>query len=381
MTSNKIRQETAVAPGHASSPPSRNLAVDTLRGVACLLLVSFHVIGYSSTDGLHVGDDSALRYYTDSVDYLRMPLFTLLSGLVYAWRPLHDPSGYLSFMGKKVRRLLVPYVIFVPAIGVTQVYLDGANTSRELEPVHWLLYSLSPYWFLLTTFWLFAVVALLDSRSLLSSRRSVGMVFCLSLIVVLVAHTEQFRFLQAGQALTLAPFFLAGIAMSRFSLIPSTRAARWGCTAVLLTVVVAVQLSLTGHMPGVDGAFDSRHSLVGIGLGILFPLVFLGWRLSNRALAWIGGYSSGIFLLHSFAIGAVRVVLSATGITDLTGGTDGAGAMVSVVALTIGGVGLSVLGVTVLRRFRAGQVVLGEKPRGRPTGRAGQTGQTGRGPR
>lgn len=360
MTSNKIRQETAVAPGRASSPPSRNLPVDTLRGVACLLLVSFHVIGYDTTDGLHVTDDSALRYYTDSVDYLRMPLFTLLSGLVYAWRPLHAPGDYLTFMGKKVRRLLVPYVIFVPAIGVTQVYLDGTNTACELEPVHWLLYSLSPYWFLLTTFWLIAVIALLDSRSLLSSRLSVALAFCLSLVVVLVAHTEQFRFLQVGQALTLAPFFLAGLALSRFSLFPSTRTTRWAWTAVLATVAVAVQLSLTGRMPGVDGAFDSRHSLVGISLGILFPLVFLGWHLSNRPLAWIGGYSSGIFLLHSFAIGAVRVVFSAAGVTATP---------VLLVTLTLGGVGLSILGVTVLRRVRVGQVILGEKPRARRTGK------------
>lgn len=351
MTSNKIRQETAVAPTRASSPPSRNLAVDTLRGVACLLLVSFHVIGYSSTDGLHVDDDSALRYYTDSVDYLRMPLFTLLSGLVYAWRPLHDPSGYLSFMGKKVRRLLVPYVIFVPAIGLTQHFLPRGGDARPLEPVQWLLYSLNPYWFLLTTFWLFAVVALLDSRNLLSSRHAFGTLFTVSLVVALFAHTESFRFLQWGQALSLAPFFLAGVALSRFSLVPSTRTVRWACTIVLLLVVVAVQLSLTGRMPGVDGAFDSRHSLVGIGLGILFPLVFLGWRLSNRALAWIGGYSSGIFLLHSFAVGACSVTASALGITSRP-------LMFSI--LSAGGVALSILGVTLLRRFRAGKVVLGE---------------------
>jgi glucan biosynthesis protein C len=364
MTSDKIRQDTAVAPRHAPGAPPRNLPVDTLRGVACLLLVSFHVIGYDSTDGLHVADDSALRYYTDSVDYLRMPLFTLLSGLVYAWRPLRAPGPpgvYLTFMRKKARRLLVPYVVFVPAIGLTQAYLDAGGGDgpggRELEPLQWLLFSLNPYWFLLTTFWFFAVVALADSRSLLFSRLSFGVVFCASLVVVLVAHTEQFRFLQIGAALSLAPFFLAGVAMSRFSLIPTTATGRWGCTAALVFAVVVVQLSLTRRLPGVDGAVDSRHSLVGVGLGVLFPLVFLGWRLSSRTLAWIGGYSSGIFLLHSFAIGAARVV------TDASGITDSVATPVMVVVLTVGGVALSVLGVAVLRRWRVGRAVLGEKSR------------------
>lgn len=355
MTSNKIRQDAAVASPRGARAASRNLPVDTLRGVACLFLVTFHVIGYNAADGIQVGDDSALRYYTDSVDYLRMPLFTLLAGLVYAWRPLTDVSGYRSFMGKKARRLLVPYVIFVPAIGLTQVYLTGTNSTRDLDPVHWLLYSLSPYWFLLTTFWIFAVVALLDSRRLLSTRLNFTLLFTASLVVVVLTQTEYFRFLQLGQTLTLAPFFLAGVSLTRFSLIPTNRAVLAGCTVLLVVVAVAVQFSLAGAFPGIDGAFDSRHSLVGIALGILFPLVFLGWKLADRRLAWIGGYSSGIFLLHSFAIGACRAVASAAGVTSVP---------VLFVALTVGGVGLSILGVVVLRKFRVGRVVLGEKAGG-----------------
>lgn len=353
MTSNKIRQEPAVTASRRSSP-SRNMPVDTLRGVACLLLVTFHVIGYNSTDGLTVPDDSVFRYYTDSVDYLRMPLFTLLAGLVYAWRPLTSTAGYPSFMAKKARRLLVPYVIFVPLIGLTQYYVTDTNSSRELDPLNWLLFSLSPYWFLLTTFWFFAVVALLDSRKLLATRLNFGVLFVASLAVAVLFHTESFRFLQVGQALTLAPFFLAGVAMTRFSLIPTRLPAQVTATVLLLLAVVAVQLSLNGDLSalGVDGPFDSRHSLVGIAVGILFPLVFLGWKLANRQLAWIGGYSSGIFLLHSFAIGGFRAVLTALGVSSTP---------VLFVLLSVGGVGLSILGIVVLQKFRVGKVVLGEK--------------------
>ncbi|MGO1950354.1 MAG: acyltransferase family protein [Mycobacteriaceae bacterium] len=325
----------------------RNIPVDTLRGVACIFLVTFHVIGYSASDGIQVSDDSGFRYYTDSVDYLRMPLFTLLSGLVYAWRPLRGIGKYGAFMRKKARRLLVPYVIFVPLIGLFQTYASGTNTTRQLEPWNWLLYSLSPYWFLLTTFWLFAVVALLDSLDLVSTRTSFGALFAGSLLVVLLSDTEAFRVLQVGQALTLAPFFLAGIGMVRFNLIPRRMVAKVTMTVLLVAVIVLVQLSLNG----VFDPFDSRHSIVGIGLGILFPLVFLGWKLSNRPLAWIGGYSSGIFLLHSFAVGGCRAIMSVLGIE-----ADAA----EFVVLSLGGIFLSIVGVIVLRQFQAGKFILGE---------------------
>ncbi|HIW91038.1 MAG TPA: acyltransferase [Candidatus Corynebacterium avicola] len=339
--------------GTTGASRGRNIPVDTLRGVACLFLVTFHVIGFSASDGIQVADDSAFRYYTDSVDYLRMPLFTLVSGLVYAWRPLGDVHGYGKFMAKKARRLLVPYIVFVPAIGVTQAVLDSTNSSRELEPLSWLLYSLSPYWFLLTSFWIFAVVALLDSFDLLSSRVNFAALFLASVAVVLFTTTEDFRVLQLGQALTLAPFFLAGVAMYRFSLFPRRTSVKIVLTAVLLVVVVAVQISLNdlGGVFDGFGPFDSRHSVLGITLGILFPLVFLSWSLSSRWLAWIGGYSSGIFLLHSFAIGGSRAILGILGLDSRP---------VEFVVLSIAGVGLSIIGVILLRKVAVGRLVLGE---------------------
>lgn len=141
---------------------TRDLSVDTLRGIACILLVTMHVIGYDENQGIHVPDTSALRWYTESFVYLRMPLFTFLSGFVYAWRPAKH-GQYRSFMGKKARRLLVPYVIFVALIGVMQTAVPGANNPTALAPWEWFIYSLSPYWFLISTFWLFAITALLDS--------------------------------------------------------------------------------------------------------------------------------------------------------------------------------------------------------------------------
>src|SRR5690348_13562586 len=68
--------------------PLESARVQTLRGVACLLLVAFHAIGSASTSILHVPDDSPYRRFTNLFVHVRMPLFTFLSGLVYAYRPI-----------------------------------------------------------------------------------------------------------------------------------------------------------------------------------------------------------------------------------------------------------------------------------------------------
>ena len=190
---------------------SRNIPVDTLRGLACILLVTFHVIGDKATAGIHVSDDSVFRYYCDSVQYLRMPLFTFLSGLVYAWRPLSDVTGYPSFMRKKARRLLIPYLIFVPILGITQLVAPDVNGSVSFDPLMWWINSLSPYWFLLSTFWLFALVAFLDSYGLLRSPWIFGGLFATVTAVCLFTRPEEIETLQVGTALTFLPFFLAGV--------------------------------------------------------------------------------------------------------------------------------------------------------------------------
>ena len=84
--------------------------VQTLRGIACLLLVAYHTIGSTAASGLHVPNSSLYREFTNLFVHIRMPLFTFLSGLVYAYRPLHAGHA-LDFSLKKFRRLGVPLIV------------------------------------------------------------------------------------------------------------------------------------------------------------------------------------------------------------------------------------------------------------------------------
>src|SRR5678815_1036900 len=58
--------------------------IQSLRGLACLLLVALHVIGGEATIGMQVDDDSVYRLFGKLMFHIRMPLFAFLSGYVYA---------------------------------------------------------------------------------------------------------------------------------------------------------------------------------------------------------------------------------------------------------------------------------------------------------
>ena len=57
------------------------LKIQSLRGLACLLLVVYHVIGATEMQGLRV-HDGWLPQLTAALDAVRMPVFGLLAGAV-----------------------------------------------------------------------------------------------------------------------------------------------------------------------------------------------------------------------------------------------------------------------------------------------------------
>ncbi|OUZ10500.1 hypothetical protein BHE97_06985 [Aeromicrobium sp. PE09-221] len=335
--------------GAGESGLARHLSVDTLRGIACILLVTVHVAGFNEGSGIGVPDDHPLRWFGDSFRYLRMPLFVFLSGFVYAWRPLTDLSSYSGFMGKKARRLLIPYLIFVPAIGLTLAVTPGANTSVEINPLSWLVYSISPYWFLLATFWMFAVTALVDGLGLFRDPRVlVGVITSIVLLnQLLPAYSGEF--LQLGTAFTLYGFFLSGVAVSRFGwTLGVPRRLRVMLVVCFVLLFAYTQLGIFGVVPDVD----SRRDIIGVLLGVAFPVAWLSLSIRVRWLAWIGGYSSGIFLIHPFVVAPTRILLIQVGADDpwLQFG------LCSTVGI-IGSIGV----VMVMRLLPVGRVALGEK--------------------
>lgn len=65
------------------SSKKKSLEIETLRGLACLLLVLYHVIGPLG-GGLKIDLGSPFRVIADSMVYVRMPLFTFISGYIYS---------------------------------------------------------------------------------------------------------------------------------------------------------------------------------------------------------------------------------------------------------------------------------------------------------
>ena len=273
-----------------------NLQIETLRGLACVLLVFYHVVGADASLGLRV-EGGALRWLNDALAYLRMPLFTFLSGLVYGLRPFGGNSR--AFLSGKARRLLVPMLVVGTVFAALQAATPGTNSSAG----PWYLWHVQPiahFWFVESLFWVFVLVWALERRSWLQTAQGFAMVFALACGLYL--SVRGWHWFGMEGAIYLLPYFLGGLAATRFSLrVPLAKP--WVKAMLLLCAVGAVVWM------GVPVSNPDRRTVWMLLSGLSLCLLCLSFGWANRHLAGIGRYSYAIYLFHVFFTAAARIAL------------------------------------------------------------------------
>lgn len=285
--------------------------VTELRGLACLLLVAYHVVGVPGA-GMRVADGSAFRYLTDSIGFIRMPLFTFISGLVYAYRPA-EGSALAAFYAKKLRRLLVPFLVVSTLFYSVQMLIPGTN--RYATPEHlWeiYVYPYAHFWYLQALLLIFVLVGALDAARVLARSRSFAVLFAAAVAASLVTP-EGDGLLGVGNAVGLLPYFLAGVAFTRFRGWFGNRAVGGVALAGLALAVALHQASLSGALPVTFG----RTSPVALLCGLAGAIVLVRSMPRSGVLRLIGRSSYAVYLYHAFFTAAARLLLVRLGADDL----------------------------------------------------------------
>jgi fucose 4-O-acetylase-like acetyltransferase len=276
---------------------SRNLPIDTLRGFACLLLATYHVIGHDAGAGLRVPHGDPLRVFNELLVFARMPLFAFLSGFVYAWRPYKGNA--VEFVGAKIRRLLIPMLLVGTAYAFIQISTPGVNTT---EVIHWKLLHVVPvshYWFLESLFFVFLGIMLVETLGLMSTEAGFLAVFAGGVALHLL-HPLPIYFGLQGSGYLL-PYFLLGIWANRFE---GNQRHPWVVPALLASSAAAITYLKVAKQP-MPAPFSGYELL--FGATICISLLRLNLRVSW--LAWIGYYSFTIYLFHSMFSAATRLAL------------------------------------------------------------------------
>lgn len=288
-------------------PAGKDRSIETLRGVAVVLMVAGHVVGSQPDFAMQVPDNSPWRLIFWGFQDIRMPLFTVLSGWLYASRPITSAGQMPELFKAKARRLLIPLVVIGTLLFWTKLVTPGTNSKPELE--HWwrpYVLGLDHLWFLQAIFLIFMVVGFIDAFGVLSSRRGWASVTIVTAVLFVITPDHWGVFGMTG-ATRLLPFFLFGYGLKRYQFGKATPS--WGLAAGGILLVSYVPRIMDVYSV-IDLPREADRSLAVI-VGTASICLFFWYRktLANNYLAWIGQFAFGIYLLHYFATSAARIGL------------------------------------------------------------------------
>lgn len=310
------------------SSKNKSLEIETLRGLACLLLVLYHVIGPLG-GGLKIDLGSPFRVIADSMVYVRMPLFTFISGYIYSIYKIRG-NDFSAFFTGKVRRLIVP--LFCVGVPFSVLQAVGPGVNKDVGVIDALLSFYVPvnhFWFLQAVFIIFMFVGLLEWRGLLRSATRLYLLFAFAALVFLLPPFKVDAFGING-ATYLLPFFVAGMIGQE-----KVDTLRHFLKVIGPWVFVMISLALLYVAAKDRELIVDRRSLVGLTVGCVSCFALLSSDMRSKWLTWLGGYSYAIFLFHVLFAATSRFVLGRLGVHEDA-------------VLVLGGVAMGLLGPVLL---------------------------------
>ncbi len=291
---------------------TKDLSIETLRGIAVIMMVAGHVVGASKGTGLQVEDDSGWRYFYNSFEYLRMPLFTVVSGFVYSLRPV-EPGRLLEFLKGKSRRILFPLISVGTLHFLVQHIIPGTNAKYEIAEI-WKIYlfKYEHFWFLQSIFLIFVFISLIDNYQLISTGKKWFVVFLACVLFRCAMSFLNGNFFSFKGFLNLLPFFVLGCGLERYQDLFKNKMVIFGLLIIFILAVSVHQINLLNgkSFSGLDYTIVSFF-VACPGIVLLFHI-----RKDVPFLSKLGYFAYGIYLFHVFGTAGSRIVLMQMNVTN-----------------------------------------------------------------
>lgn len=266
---------------------TRSQTIDALKGIAILIVMAGHVLSWN-----HMEDG----YIYDVIKVIQMPLFILVSGyLCGIGRRVEDLAGYGAVLKKRAYAYLVPFFFWIVLQHPLHPFTNIWETLFGLDKGLWFLMTL----FLLN---LMAYTAqLAGTFSGHREKRTFWLVYLGLGAFVVLETLLGWEFLSPGLTRLYFPFYLAGYAAGenkeRVGRLPAVvKRAAFGISAAGLACLV-----IFCDLQDVGSLWLLGRQLLASFLGcytIVYLTILLKPGKGKQFLAWLGGYTLEIYVLH-----------------------------------------------------------------------------------
>jgi len=288
----------------------RDDSIESLRAIAIILVLGIHITGdpiISESTGLYA-------YLSYAFQNIRMPLFTVISGYLYAQRRVIQ-GYFIRFSKGKFRRILIPLVFVASCEFLSKSVLPYVNNPTELNE-YWkaMLYPYEHYWFLQAIFIIFLLVGGLDAAGIMKSFRSWCLILSMSIITYLVSPKISFNvsLFSIGYAIYLLPYFLLGYGLTVYR-------EKLYANNILYAAVAffAIGYVFQNYFWFTDNTEYSRpRTILGLIVSVTASFLLVRYRVAIWGLSFIGSFAFTIYLYQGFALSIGRRMADMVGIEN-----------------------------------------------------------------
>lgn len=284
-----------------STNRDRNITIDIAKGI-CIILV---VIG-------HYVPENAPGWYIDLITCIytfHMPLFLFASGYIYALTKRKE--SYISFIKRKCKRLMLPYIVTSIIIISFKLFSSGvARLDHSVTGTAYIEMFYSPaagyfLWFIWTLMTMFLIVPFLSSKT----ARVIGFVafFILSVLHPYIKFPDIFCIPQTA---AMGAYFLAGVIALDYK---KQLNISINTNYILSAFIFIILESLAVYFHGSNDIEYRLYLLIVAYYGILFVVksskMILRFGKVKYTLLAVSGCSYMIYLFHTLFEGIVKACI------------------------------------------------------------------------
>jgi peptidoglycan/LPS O-acetylase OafA/YrhL len=281
-----------------------DFGLNALRGFAILLVVIYHAVLLAPP-----GSHPLYLEFQVFIRYMPLPLFTALSGYLYAIRRTERGTIGKSIR-VKARRLLFPLFSATTLMLLMRAVMPGANQVPDgADVLRAYFFRFEHLWYLQALFLIFVVIALIDGFDVIQSVRGWFALLVVWSAVSLVIPLNAF-FGYAG-LVQLMPFFLFGYGLRRWPDLLNASRVTLLAWAIFLIGMLLLEFDFHGVLPLPDLLVE-RTSVLNLAAGCAFCFLCVRYRRDVPGLSVIGVFSFSIYIFHTIGMAVANRVAGLT---------------------------------------------------------------------
>lgn len=286
----------------------REIWVDYMKAIACLSVLTFHVIYGLQNAGLPCG--IVLTVIKDFCGLFQIPAFMFASGYLFSKKPI---GNYFKFEGRKLLNLGVPYIVFSAVYYFVNVSFSSSvnftYTPKDLLGIY--MTPLAQYWYIFATILIFLFLPVLE---FVISNEFILLLFLFTWKLInsyYISETNYDYFFSQY-----AYIFYLGVLYGRHNEVLSVKDEKARTVLPILALCIGTFVSTY--------FFDWSVMLIVIRMFIPLLTTYLlvyffetfSTKMENKFLSMVAKYSFQIYLLHTMVTAAMRIVLVKIGYTN-----------------------------------------------------------------